>query len=244
MVISKKFGLIVVAVIVTVSSLLLISNCLQKSKSGIVIILNGASASGKSTIQSELQKLFPTPLVGIGLDTFFVNILPQRFVVGPRLPEDIDPELVMKGVVDYDDQGNRLFYLMVGPVGDSIMHGMHHAIAAYAGQGINCVVDYITYKQEWIPDLCDALQGLTVYFVGVDCPIDVLEQREKARGRVFVEGHARSHYTTVHEYVNNMYDLRVDTGTADAITCAQRIKEFITAHPKPQAFRKICTIKK
>jgi len=136
------------------------------------------------------------------------------------------------------------FYLMVGPVGDSIMHGMHHAIAAYAGQGINCVVDYITYKQEWIPDLCDALQGLTVYFVGVDCPIDVLEQREKARGRVFVEGHARSHYTTVHEYVNNMYDLRVDTGTADAITCAQRIKEFITAHPKPQAFRKICTIKK
>jgi chloramphenicol 3-O phosphotransferase len=206
------------------------------NKSGIVIILNGASASGKSTIQKELQKLFPTPYLGIGLDTFFVGVLPERFVIGPRLENDIDPALVMQGVPSTNADGNRLFNLIIGPVGDQVMHGMHHAIAAYAKQGNDCIVDYITYKKEWITDLCNALDSITVYFVGVDCPLDILEQREKARGRSFVEGHARSHYKTVHEFVNNSYDVRVNTGENDTAICAQKIYNFMTKNPNPTAF--------
>ena len=212
----------------------------QAISPGIIILLNGPSGSGKSTIQKELQKLFPTPYLGIGLDTFFVGILPERFVVGPRLEGDIDPELVMKGVVDHDQEGNRLFTLEIGPVGDKVMYGMHHAIAAYALQGNNCIVDYIAYKKEWLKDLCAACQGIKVYLVGVDAPLEILEQREKARGRAFVEGHARSHYITVHEAFNNQYDLRVDSSLMDAKTCAQTIHDFVTAHDMPQAFSSFC----
>ena len=208
--------------------------------SGIIILLNGPSGSGKSTIQKELQKLFPTPYLGIGLDTFFVGVLPERFVVGPRLEGDIDPELVMKGVVDHDQEGHRLFTLEIGPVGDKVMHGMHHAIAAYALQGNNCIVDYIAYKQEWLKDLCAACNGITVYLVGVDAPLEILEQREKARGRAFVEGHARSHYLTVHEAFSNQYDIRVDTSLMDPKTCAQTIYDFVTADSAPQAFSGFC----
>jgi chloramphenicol 3-O phosphotransferase len=205
-------------------------------KSGVVIILNGASASGKSTLQKELQKLFPTPYLGIGLDTFFVGVLPERFVIGPRLKGDIDPALVMQGVSSTDTDGNRLFNLVVGPVGDKVMYGMHRAIAAYAKQGNNCIVDYVAYKKEWITNLCKTLRGIKVYFVGVDCPLDILEQREKARGRSFVEGHARSHHQTVHEFVNNSYDIRVNTGENDAATCAQQIYNFIEINQNPVAF--------
>lgn len=215
-------------------------NSSAQAKPGVVIILNGASASGKSTMQKELQALFPTPYLGIGLDTFFVGVLPMRFIIGARLEGDIDHALVMQGIPSNDAQGNRLFELFVGPVGDQIMHGMHRAIAAYAQQGNNCIVDYIAYKREWIVDLCKALRGLTVYIVGVDCSLEVLEAREKARGRSFVEGHARSHYITVHEFMNNVYDLRVDTSTTDAATCAQQIHDFVVGHAKPAAFDQLC----
>ncbi len=215
----------------------------ESQKTGIVILLNGASASGKSTLQKELQKLFPTPYLGIGLDNFFVGVLPTRFVTGPRQDGDINQELVMQGVPSVDDQGNKLFTLLVGPVGDQIMRGMHHAIAAYAAQGNNCIVDYITYKKEWVTDLCAALDGITVYVIGVDSDLEILEEREKARGRSFVEGHARSHYETVHTFMNNTYDLRVNTSTTDAATCARAIYDFIAAQPQPGAFSKLCASK-
>ena len=208
-------------------------------KSGIVIILNGASASGKSTLQKEVQKLYSTPYLGIGLDTFFVGVLPQRFIIGPRQEGDIDAQQVLMGSPGADEQGNKLFTLSIGPVGDQVMHGMHHAIAAYAWQANNCIVDYIAYKKEWIPDLCSALKGLKVYLVGVDCALEILENREKARGRAAVEGHARSHYKTVHEMMDNQYDVRVDTGTTDAATCAKTIVDFIATHPDPKAFKNV-----
>lgn len=225
-----------IGIIVLVAALA-VKKIYPSNQTGIVIILNGASVSGKSTIQKELQELFPTPYLSIGLDTFFVGVLPERFIIGPRLDGDIDHALVMQGVPSHDEHGHRLFTLLVGPVGDNVMHSMHHAIAAYAQQGNNCIVDYIAYKQEWIADLCKALRGLTVYIIGVDGELDVLEQREKARGRAFVEGHARSHYKAVHEHMNNTYDVRVDTTNTDAATCARVIYDFIINNPQPTAFR-------
>lgn len=224
-------------------SLLIISGCGTHKEAtpeaGMVIILNGPSASGKTSMQKELQKLFSSPYLGIGLDSFFVGVLPERFVVGPALPTDIDPALVMKGEVSADTEGNRLFHLFIGSVGDKVMRGMHHAIAAYARQGNSCIVDYITYKKEWIPDLCAALRGVKVYFVGVDCPLDVLEAREKARGRSFVEGHARSHWQTVHEGIEYAYDLRVNTHDLTAEQCAYKIYDFIMQNPHPKGFKKL-----
>jgi len=208
------------------------------AKPGMVIILNGASASGKSTLQKELQKHFNEPCLGLGLDTFFVGVLPERFILGPRQPDDVPASLVMEGVPSMDVDGNKLFVLNIGSIGDRVMSGMHHAIAAYARTGNNCIVDYIAYKSEWIPDLLSALKGIPVYFVGVDCSLDELEKREKARGRSFVEGHARSHYKMVHEHMHDCYDIRVDTSRMNAPECAQVIMKQIRDH-KPTAFMMI-----
>lgn len=213
------------------------------SNPGIVIILNGASAAGKSTLQKELQKLFPIPYLGIGLDTFFVGVLPERFVLGPNLEGDVPQEKIMQGVPSISETGHRLFTLSVGPLGDQVIHGMHHALAAYAQQENNLIVDYIAYKKEWIPDLVNALKGLTVYVIGVDCPLDILEERERARGRSFVEGHARSHYSSVHQNMSNSYDLRVDTGANSASELAKKIYDFIQQNPQPTAFTRLAADK-
>lgn len=211
------------------------------NKPGIAIILNGASASGKSTLQKELQKFFSEPCLGLGLDTFFVGVLPERFILGPRQPDDVSAALVLEGVPSVDAQGNRLFTLHIGALGDRVMSGMHHAIAAYARAGNNCIVDYITYKAEWIPDLVQALDEIPVYVVGVDCSLDELEKREKARGRAFVEGHARSHYLAVHAHMHNLYDVRVDTSSLSSIQCAEHIMEHIQKH-RPAALNKLAKL--
>ena len=54
-----------------------------------------------------------------------------------------------------------------------------------------------------------AFAGLDVFTVGVTCPIEVLEARERARGdRVL--GRARGLAGVVHGFLD--YDLMVDTG--------------------------------
>lgn len=202
---------------------------------GTIIILNGASASGKSSIQKEFANMSRELWLKVGIDNFFVGLLPEKFIMGP-LPEDLKPEeVVMKGIPSTDDRG-PLFTLIVGPAGQKVIKGMHRAIAAYASRENNVIVDYIAYEKEWINDLAHVLKDYTVYFVGVDIPLDVLEQREKARATSPV-GHARSHYDTVHAH--GIYDLRVDTSKLSAVECAQAIKDFIAANHEPEAFKKL-----
>jgi chloramphenicol 3-O phosphotransferase len=204
----------------------------QKSK---IIILNGASASGKSSIQTKLMQIMPDLYLKIGIDNFFVGVLPTHYVLGsvpePKTPEDV----VMKGIPSHDAHG-PLFTLVVGPKGQKVICGMHQAIAAYAQCGNNIVVDYILYDKAWLKDLVKVLKDFTVYFVGVDIPLDVLEAREKARATSPV-GHARSHYDIVHSH--NTYDIRVDTSKLTAEECAEKIKQYVENNPNPQAFKNL-----
>jgi chloramphenicol 3-O phosphotransferase len=207
------------------------SQC-REYQPGRVIILNGPSASGKSSIQKELVKLFDTPYLLVGIDNFFVGVLPQQFVMGPiprvKTPEDV----VMTGVASHDEHG-PLFTLHVGPAGRKVIAGMHAAIAAYARQGNNVIVDYILYEPEWLHELVCMLDGIQVYFVGVDISLTTLEERERVRATSPV-GHARSHYDSVHAH--DRYDLRINTGITSALECAQSIKKYIDSGVEPQAF--------
>ena len=92
---------------------------------------------------------------------------------------------------------------------------MHRAIAAYANTGNNVVVDYIKYEPEWLPDIQNALHGIKVIWVGVTANLESIEQREKKRG-TSPEGHARSHYHTVHQGIT--YDLMINTRFFNART--------------------------
>lgn len=207
----------------------------QVCQKGTIIILNGASASGKSTIQREFTNISRELWLKIGIDNFFVGLLPEKFIIGP-LPEDLNPEeVVMKGIPSTDGRG-QLFTLIVGPTGQKVIAGMHRAIEAYTSQGNNVIVDYIAYENAWLKDLARVLKDYNVYLIGVDIPLDVLEQREKARATSPV-GHARSHYDTVHAH--GVYDIRVDTSKQSAAECAQAIKDFIASNPRPKAFKKL-----
>jgi chloramphenicol 3-O phosphotransferase len=198
--------------------------------SGYVIILNGPSVAGKSSIQRALQDEFAEPHLAMGVDSLLVAMLPQRYLRPPQPP---DRKQVMWADPEVDRDGNPLFKLHFGPVGRRSVSGMHRAIAAYAQAGNFAIVDYILYEPDFLDELCELLRGVTAYFIGVRIDLALLEARERARG-TSPPGHARSHYDTVHAH--GLYDFEVDTSRASPVECARAIAEFVRATPNPIAF--------
>jgi chloramphenicol 3-O phosphotransferase len=65
-----------------------------------------------------------------------------------------------------------------------------------------------------------------VLFVGVKCPLEVLEAREKGRGDRTL-GQAAGQAGIIHQ--NCIYDLEVDTSQLSAAECAEQIKVRLLA---------------
>ncbi len=194
-----------------------------KTISGRVIILNGPSGSGKSSIQKEFQKLMmPNLWIRVGIDSLFDGVLPEINLENMNFWQSQNPIRWIES--SKDAEGSNVITLFVGPEGDKVAYGMNSAIAAYAKSGCNVIVDYIAYKKEWFQDLEKQLKDFKTYYIAVDIPLETLEQREDARG-TSPKGHARSHYFTV--YGTKTYDLRVNSQKNSAKEIAQQIKELI-----------------
>jgi chloramphenicol 3-O phosphotransferase len=95
-----------------------------------------------------------------------------------------------------------------GPLGDAMVRCAHAYWAACAAAGLDQVVDDVWLTREWAAGLRAALAGRPVLWVGVVCPLDVLEAREAARGDR-VAGQARGQLDVVHQ--GSSYDVTVDT---------------------------------
>lgn len=195
----------------------------MKESYGTVIILNGPSASGKSSIQKAFQSIMmPGLWIKLGIDSLFDQPLPD---ITPDNLEYWQSENSIRWVQTTKDRDqNNVIALFIGEQGDKVAYGMNSAIAAYAQNGSNVIVDYIAYKKEWIDDLREKLKGINTYFVKVNIPLEVLEQREKSRG-TSPSGHARSHYDAVHWDIT--YDLEVDSSKQKPDEIAQQIDSFL-----------------
>lgn len=193
---------------------------LKKSEPcGTVVILNGPSAVGKSSVIRSFQAQQNELWLGIGIDNFFIGVLPPKFYLEDK-PEHHE---VMHGIATEDFAG-KLFTLHIGVQGQKVIKGMHRAIAAYARAGNNVIVDYIMYDAAWLQDLKSSLSGIPVVFVGLTASLSTIEQREKDRG-TSPEGHARSVYESVHQ--GWKYDMMINTDELTPDQIANRIGAYI-----------------
>ncbi|MGZ6254964.1 MAG: phosphotransferase-like protein [Candidatus Chromulinivorax sp.] len=86
----------------------------QKNSStcGKVIILNGPSAAGKSSLQKSIQKLADEPYLNIGIDNFFNDLFPDEHgKLGQKTQKDFGQDLRWVTIE------NNLVYLHVGSAG-------------------------------------------------------------------------------------------------------------------------------
>ena len=176
----------------------------------MIVVLNGTSSSGKSTLAKALQDLLPKPALLVGIDTF-VFALPRRFVNDPAHWAEVFSYEYVDGVIDR---------VTPAPLGDRLVRGLHRAVAALAEDGLDVVVDHVLLSQDWADDLAACVASYDVLRVGVTCPVDVLDEREAARGDRTV-GQARAQHAVVHTFLD--YDVVVDTSVDSPEECARRV---------------------
>lgn len=186
---------------------------------GKVILLNGSSSAGKTTLAQMLQQLLDAPWQLISLDQFRDG-LPARFR-GLNSP-DGTPGARGLNVVPIDAGGEPVTAIRFGDVGERMLRGMRRAIAAYAREGGNVIVDDLLFEKAFLLDYLEALRGLEVTFVGVRCPLEVVNAREASRPGRF-PGTATAHFDQVHAHC--LYDVEVDTGSTTPRACAMRVIE-------------------
>ncbi|MCZ6889853.1 MAG: AAA family ATPase, partial [Gammaproteobacteria bacterium] len=188
---------------------------------GKIILLNGSSSSGKTTIANMLQQLLDEPYQHIALDQFRDG-MPGRFR-GLNSPEGSAGAEGLN-VVPISMEGGRVTSIQFGTWGRQMLRGMRRAIAAFAREGNNVIIDDLMFEQSFLLDYLDALDGLCVTFVGVRCSLDEVNRREAKRIGRF-PGTAISHFHTIHRRC--IYDIEIDTTTTTPRECAERILEAL-----------------
>ena len=184
---------------------------------GKIVILNGTSSSGKTSILKALQKELAEPYLEAGLDKF-IWMLPGRYLNRPLWDE------VLGLAVE------------AGPLGHQLASGMHHTLAALSQAGLNVLADHVLVEPAWTAECAALLADLPAYLIGIRCPLEVLEQREKDR-RDRTLGQARAQFHRVHAH--GRYDFEVDTSAADVPACTGQIAAFLRSGAAPAALRQL-----
>jgi chloramphenicol 3-O phosphotransferase len=182
-------------------------------KNGHVVFLNGTSSSGKTTIAKALQQKLTAPYMLVSIDGFFY-MYPERFLS----PESQEDALVLADLIP------------------TVVSGLHGSVAALAKTGNNIIVDHVLQEDGWLQECVEKWTGLDVLFVGVTCPLEIVEQRERDRGNRNI-GTARHQFGRVHAH--GLYDVEVDTSVLNLDECAMRIMELINNKPQKSAFQEL-----
>jgi len=185
---------------------------------GLVIVLNGTSSSGKSTLARCLQDRWSGPLLDAGLDRH-LSMLPRHYL-GPAWPEVYRYALATDGTIAA---------ISLGPVGRSLYRAMHRAVAAMARTGADVVVDHVILDRWTATDLIGALDGVPTTLVGVRLGEPELSRRERAR-EIRTLGQAAAQLPVVHAHVS--YDLEVDTARLSAEEAADAVLRWLAEKPR------------
>ncbi|HUX78870.1 MAG TPA: AAA family ATPase [Alphaproteobacteria bacterium] len=199
-----------------------------------IIFLNGCSSSGKTTISKAIQHFAETPWLLIGVDTF-IQMMPNQYTAfGEKASEGYAfiPGVNERGVT---------MEVRSGPFGKAFFETAPYLVRTLADQGFNIIVDEVLLKNDTLLQrYISELRSHTVYFIQVTCDLKTMQEREITR-QDRAHGLANAQFDIVHEE-HYKYDMTVDTTRTSAFDCAQKILNFISHQPNPEAFKELKTI--
>ena len=187
--------------------------------SATLIVLNGPSSSGKSSIITALQDRWPRPLFASGLDAFIVG-WPEAHLSLPG--EDGSPAAPAPMRVVAGTGPSPSWIPEYGDEFHAVMRFAHECWAAMAAGGVDVIIDHVLLDATLRDQARTILSG--AFWVGVTCDIDELIRREVARGDRFL-GFASGTAPVVHDDMT--YDLMLDTTSTPTEELAGRIYDAL-----------------
>lgn len=167
-----------------------------------VVVLNGTSSSGKTTLARAFQEVAPAVFLNFSIDNI-LSALPATAIRSITSGEDISsigvPELV------------RAYYACVRQLLDL---------------GHDLVTDHAITARYHAEHLVEAVDSHRVILVGLESPLEVLVEREQARGDRR-KGMAAAQLPAIHSWL--IYDLTIDTAVVSPGDGARRIAVAIAA---------------
>jgi len=178
---------------------------------GRILLLNGASSAGKSTLARALQSRLPQPFWHWSIDHLLAaGVLPR--------------ERIAAGEFDWKAMRPGFF------------GGFHRTIPALAEAGNDLIVEHIVESADAMRSLVDLLAPFDVFYVGVRCPLPELERRELQRGDRRI-GSAREDDASTHGF--GEYDVEVDSTRATPDELAAVVLAAWHARRAPGAFARM-----
>lgn len=168
------------------------------------IFLHGTSSSGKTTVATAFQKAMEEPALYVSNDKFI-------FMAADHVLKDdkFRPKVLLP-----------------------LLSAFHRSLPIIAKCGFPMIIDHVIERRDWMDEIAEQLDGLEVFFVKVECPLEELERREKERGDRKV-GLAKWQYDIVHGFC--AYDAVVDTQRDSVGEIVRQLKDLLYSGKPPSA---------
>lgn len=182
---------------------------------GNIILLNGVTSSGKSTLSKELQGAFDEPYYYVAEDTFNEIICP--FITGKG--KFTDPNIMHKAV--------------------SVMYRL---IRDFSDMGLHVIVDHILSDGRRLNECVNVLHEYPVMFVKVECDRDELFARARKRGYTTPERLNQIDQQLKNIHKRNIYDVVISTSSNTILENVSIIKNELNNHINWNAFKRLKSI--
>ncbi|WP_289230799.1 chloramphenicol phosphotransferase CPT family protein [Barrientosiimonas endolithica] len=183
-------------------------------RAGRLVLLNGPSSVGKSSVARAFADAQPTPWVVFPVDLLHA----QRSRPDLTAPRD-----------DMDEESwQRLFR--------RTRAGYHRALAGLLEAGLDVVGDHVLSEPWRIADLVEVLADADVLLVHLTAEPEILAARERERGDR-EPGVALAQRDLV--YAHGEHDLEVDTTRRSPEQVAAEIARLLAAPPASRAFDRL-----
>lgn len=187
-----------------------------------IIFLNGCGSSGKTSIAKAIQHENTDLWLSFGVDTF-IDMIP----FGRQEP-------YLKFIPGKNERG-PIMHVESGPESVKLFSIMPQFAEMLADRRNNLIIDEVIFDEEALKAYAKHLKAHTVYYVGVFCDLEVMQEREVLR-RDRCIGLSNDQIDRVHQGVLTSYDFKVDTTAISPFEAARLILKFVDDTPAPGAF--------
>ena len=164
---------------------------------GIAIVLHGPTSAGKSSIAKALQVNSPTPVFHIAMDAF--SCMSNR------------------ADMRSDEEREQAFRLHC--------RNLQSTLRNVAASHFDIVVDLVLRDEGELAACFAALSPRPTFLIGVFCPLEILEERERARED---RGNGMAREQFGHPAFKREYAMKIDTSGVLPKEAASAIREFIS----------------
>ena len=186
-----------------------------------VILLNGTSSAGKTTLAKHLQRALPGCWQHMALDQFRDG-LPDHYR-GLNAPQGTTGSAGLN-VVPNTAHDLAFTEVVFGEEGQRMLRGMRRAMRAMIDAGVNIIIDDILLTPDFLHDYLEVFNANQVLLVGVRCDLRIIEAREAQRLGRF-PGTAAGQFISCHAH--ETYDVEVDTGRQSPEACAAQVIDAV-----------------